>query len=151
MAQSLVRAHGWCAAGWASWMLLGKPWKSQEFLVNISPMLEGVSTTAGRDPGGGGTAHLRVFSSKERSVATWKMECVHAAPQTRFVLHGGKREMPLINNSDRVRGFQVALPWACFASLLIYQARCGCRHGGIVMALIAPQPLEKESKRKRRK
>lgn len=125
---------------------------AQEFLVNILPTLEGVSRTAVRAPGlGRYPPHLWVFSRKEQSVATWKMECVHAAPQTQSILHSGKREMPLIKNSDRVRGFQVALPRACFVPWLIYQAHCGCRHREIATALIAPQPLEKASKIKKKK
>lgn len=74
------------------------------------------------------------------------MKCVRAAPQTHSVLHGGKREMPLINNSDRVKGFQVAFA----INLLCIPAHlsgCGCRHGEIAMALSAPQPLEKERKK----
>lgn len=60
-------------------------------------------------------AYLEAFGKKEETVVTWKIECIHAAPYIEFVLHGGKGERPLINNSDKVRGFRVALPWARFA------------------------------------
>lgn len=57
--------------------------------------------------------------------------------------------MPLINNSDKVRVFQVALSWACFASLHFHCGRWSCRRDKTAIALIAPPWLEMANNEKK--
>lgn len=107
----------------------------------------GVFTMAARDPGPSFKLTYPLTLARRRNcnnMKNWMHSCS-------TVLHSWKGEMPLINSSDEVRVCRVPLPWACFASLLIYCARHGCTRGETAIALSAPPRLDMANNAKGKK